>query len=72
VRGARSWPTLVSMEYETLCPYCGQRVVIEVEPNDGRDQSYVDECPVCDHPWTVHAVIQGADQCTVALEREDD
>jgi hypothetical protein len=31
------------------CPSCGESIVVPVAP-EGRDQEYVEDCPVCCHP----------------------
>ena len=43
------------MDIELQCPYCGEWVVVFVDPGGGVEQTYVEDCPVCCRPWTVHA-----------------
>ncbi len=55
-------------EGEVICPYCGEAVVIALDPGGGSDQSYVEDCQVCCQPWLVH-VSYGADgEAMVSVE----
>ena len=36
------------------CPYCGEQSEIALDPGSGAHQTYVEDCPVCCQPWTVH------------------
>jgi len=53
------------------CPYCGERVEVQVEPVGAAEERYVEDCPVCCRPWTVRVSRDGA-RVGVALGREDD
>jgi hypothetical protein len=33
-----------------VCPTCGERIVIPLDPSGGTEQSYVEDCPVCCNP----------------------
>ena len=33
-----------------VCSYCGEEIVIPVDPSAGAYQQYVEDCPVCCHP----------------------
>jgi hypothetical protein len=37
-----------------VCPSCGERIVIPVDPSAGSEQSYVEDCPVCCNPNVIH------------------
>jgi hypothetical protein len=37
-----------------VCPYCGEHCDISLDPGSGPRQTYVEDCPVCCQPWTVH------------------
>ena len=43
-----------------LCPYCGETVLIALDPGSGEDQEYVEDCQVCCQPWRV-TVMYSAD-----------
>ena len=36
------------------CPYCGEENEIGLDPGSGARQTYVEDCPVCCQPWSVH------------------
>lgn len=38
---------------EVVCPYCGESVVLSVDPGGGSLQEYVEDCEVCCNPWGV-------------------
>jgi hypothetical protein len=33
-----------------VCPTCGERIVIPLDPSAGAEQQYVEDCPVCCNP----------------------
>jgi hypothetical protein len=37
-----------------VCPSCGERIVIPLDPSAGSEQSYVEDCPVCCNPNVIH------------------
>jgi hypothetical protein len=53
------------------CPYCGEEVELTVDPVGAHSESYVEDCPVCCRPWTVHVERDG-EEVTVHLARDDD
>lgn len=57
--------------HRTQCPYCGESVQVQAEPLGVAEESYVEDCPVCCRPWTVH-LSRDADAVHVRLSREDD
>ena len=40
-------------EAVTHCPYCGEAIVIAIDPDGGSTQEYVEDCAVCCQPWQV-------------------
>ena len=32
------------------CPSCGEEIVVPLDPSEGFDQQYVEDCPVCCSP----------------------
>lgn len=36
------------------CPTCGESIVIPIDPSQGADQEYVEDCPVCCNPNVIH------------------
>lgn len=37
-----------------ICPTCGERIVIPLDPSAGAEQQYVEDCPVCCNPNVIH------------------
>ena len=37
-----------------VCPTCGERIVIPLDPSAGSEQQYVEDCPVCCNPNLMH------------------
>lgn len=56
---------------EALCPWCGERVSMGLDPGSGPTQSYVEDCEVCCRPWRVEVRYDGSGAATVRLDRED-
>ena len=38
------------METSYICNACGEEIVIPIDPSAGREQEYVEDCPVCCRP----------------------
>lgn len=45
-----------------VCPSCGERIEIPLDPSAGSDQEYVEDCPVCCNPNVIHLEFFGADE----------
>jgi hypothetical protein len=37
-----------------VCPTCGEEIVVPLDPSQGAEQTYVEDCPVCCHPNIIH------------------
>lgn len=61
----------VDLVQRTSCPYCGEPVAVEVDAQLAGGAEYVEDCPVCCHPWTV-VVRDEAGRVSVGLERSDE
>jgi len=61
----------LELTHRTRCPYCGEQVAIEVEPELSRGAQYVEDCPVCCNPWSVSVRDEGG-RVAIALQRSDD
>ena len=44
-------------EASYYCDHCGEEIVVPVDFTAGRDQTYVEDCPVCCHPHVIHVHI---------------
>jgi transposase-like protein len=60
------------VDTEIECPYCGEQVTIFIDPGGGREQRYVEDCPVCCRPWEVVAVEEEPGGFAVAVARQDE
>ena len=54
------------------CPYCGEKVVVQLDPGSGSRQDYVEDCPVCCRPWRVKVRYASDGSASVELTAEDD
>ncbi len=53
-----------------VCPSCGEQIVIPIDLTGGKDQAYVEDCPVCCNPNLVHVEFFEADEPPVWAESE--
>lgn len=44
-------------EAEYICGSCGEPIVIPIDHSNGRQQEYVEDCPVCCCPNVIHLEI---------------
>jgi DNA-directed RNA polymerase subunit RPC12/RpoP len=59
----------VGDEFEVVCPYCGERVLIYLEPDV--HGTLVQDCEVCCNPWRVRVHGRGEERW-VEVERADE
>jgi len=45
---------------ETICPFCGQTFVLEIDPSIS-DQEVISDCEVCCHPLAIHLSLVDAE-----------
>ena len=45
-----------------LCPTCGEKIVIPLDPSDGMEQKYVEDCPICCNPSVIHLEFFGENE----------
>ena len=53
-----------------ICDACGEEIVIPLDPSQGSEQEYVEDCPVCCRPNVIHVEFDEQDECRVWAERE--
>jgi hypothetical protein len=41
-------------EASYTCNFCGEEIVVPVDVSAGREQTYVEDCPVCCRPHVIH------------------
>ena len=59
-------------ETSYICDHCGEEIVIPVDPTEGQEQSYVEDCPVCCRANTIHVMIDSEGNLRVWAEPEQD
>jgi hypothetical protein len=60
-----------SDEGSYICPSCGEEIVVPLDLSGGREQSYVEDCPVCCNPNVIHVeLFEDGDPPRVWAERE--
>lgn len=55
-----------------VCDYCGEEIELPVDLSAGRQQEFVEDCPVCCHSQVIHVEFLDADDVRVWAEREQD
>jgi len=53
-----------------VCDSCGEEIVVPVDISAGARQDYVEDCPVCCHPMTLHVEIDPEGEARVEGEHE--
>ncbi len=41
-----------------VCWACGEEIVVPIDPSQGREQDYVEDCPVCCRPNRIHLYVE--------------
>jgi len=55
-------------EAEVSCPYCGERVVVGLDPGGGTTQDYIEDCQVCCRPWRVRLSYDETGAAQISIE----
>ena len=53
------------------CPYCGEPSEVSLDAGGGAVQQYVEDCPVCCHPWQLTVRYDASGAATVECEASD-
>ena len=53
-----------------VCDVCGEEIVVPVDLSAGESQEYVEDCPVCCRPNTIHVEISEDGEVQVWAEAE--
>lgn len=70
-RRNRSAPTRSAYQEATyICDSCGEEIVVPIDISAGTHQDYVEDCPVCCHPMTLHVDIDPDGEAHVEGEHE--
>ena len=59
-----------ALEATYICDSCGEEIVVPVDISAGVHQDYVEDCPVCCHPMTLHVDIDPDGEARVRGEHE--
>ena len=59
-------------EASYFCDYCGEEVVIPLDPSAGSSQEFVEDCPVCCRPNVIHVEIAEEGEVRVWAEGSND
>jgi hypothetical protein len=59
------------MEAEVVCPYCGEEMVIALDPGNGSSAEYIEDCQVCCQPWNVRVEYDSDGTAHVTLDTAD-
>jgi DNA-directed RNA polymerase subunit RPC12/RpoP len=58
------------VEASYRCAACGETIVVPVDLSAGRDQEYVEDCPVCCRPNVLRIEVDGRGRVRVHVEAE--
>ncbi len=59
-------------EASYICNSCGEEIVIPIDLSAGHYQEYVEDCPVCCHPNTLHVEVEEDGEFRIWSESEED
>ncbi len=57
-------------EASYTCPACGEPIVVPVDINAGREQQYVEDCPVCCSPNVLTLALDPDGRVTLSARAE--
>jgi hypothetical protein len=60
----------VLVESSYVCDFCGEEIVVTVDPTAGERQEYVEDCPVCCRPHVIAVFVDAEGEVTIRSERE--
>ena len=69
-RGRRRARRSTHQEAVYVCDSCGEEIVVPVDISAGSHQDYVEDCPVCCHPMSLHVDIDADGEPHVQGEHE--
>jgi hypothetical protein len=62
--------TRTNRDASYICDACGEEIVIPLDPSQGSEQEYVEDCPVCCRPNVIHVEFDDQGESRVWAERE--
>lgn len=57
-------------EASYTCDSCGEEIVIPIDLSAGRDQEYVEDCPVCCNANVIRVVLEGDGEARITAQSE--
>jgi len=63
---------MMQTEINYICNACGEDIVIPLDPSQGSEQQFVEDCPVCCRPHVIHIQIDPHGEATAWAEPEQD
>jgi transcription elongation factor Elf1 len=69
-KGRRKRSQSAHQESTYICDSCGEEIVVPVDVSAGSHQDYVEDCPVCCHPMSLHVEIAPDGEAHVDGEHE--
>jgi hypothetical protein len=57
-------------EASYICDACGEEIVIPIDLAAGREQTYVEDCPVCCRPMVIHLEVDEHGVVVISGESE--
>lgn len=58
-------------EFDYVCWACGESIVVPVDPSQGPEQDYTEDCPVCCRPNRLHVTLFPDGEARIWSEPED-
>lgn len=58
-------------EESISCPYCGESIVVLIDPED-LDQEYIEDCQVCCRPISFNISMQGNGELVIHVSAENE
>ena len=60
----------VEDEARYACPACGEEIAVPIDRHAGREQEYVEDCPVCCSPIALRVRIEDDGEITLVAQAE--
>jgi len=51
-----------------ICDHCSESIVVPIDASGGRDQEYVEDCPVCCSPNLLRVHIQADGEVSISSQ----
>ena len=61
-----------ALEATVICPYCGVRNLLALDPGSGAVQDYIEDCQVCCQPCRVFVAYHADGSAEVEIEKAEE